>query len=409
MYTVNQAIGIRYGLNKRWEVIDLTAFTMAQLYQTFRVAQISLFLPENTIPVYLDIQDIAPTYATFTGKFSDLLAGLGNQALPTKTTGITLNHRKALFRDAFRAGYTVTPVNAVNAVDTSVPTNALPNVRLTRPDLTTDYNYVFKHCLVTVNGHYHRTDTDGVNGLMVTDAMKGLQISGQNQIGLLSFSGMCDLQIVPITPSMIDLTESGKPVFTLNQDMTNKSIILVFGGYMVFLDGTALQQVGVSSYKLNMLAINLVDRYYESLNYMDLTGLDIVPAAVNQNEIAIADLTTDATTLGWFSMSQTFAVVLNTPSLYTQRQYLARSGMPNIYFSYAQPNDSLVLELGRQPSYWSSFEDRQWRIALYDNVIGNELYYSNPLPTWVNTSGADMAGSPNHLSKAYFLEIGRDY
>jgi hypothetical protein len=406
-YITKQAIGIRFGIDKRWEIIDLTAITVPKLLTTYRIAQIELAAPNGGASVYLDVQTLMPLYANFPGKFADLLFALGNESLPTTTTGIVLNHRKALFRDAFRAGYSVTPVNEVNIVDPSKPDTALPNVRLSKENI--DYAYAFKHCLVSVNGFYHRTDTDGVNGLMVTDAMNTLNISGQNQIGLLSFAGMCSFDIVPITPSMIDVNTLGMPVITMNQDMNNKSLILVVGGYMTFVDNTTLSQIGTSSYKLDMTTMKLVDRFYDSSNYIDLTNVGITPSASSATEIAIADLTTGPAVVGWLTLSQSFAVVLDTPSLYTQRQYMARSGMPNLYFSYVQPNDPLVLELGRHPSYWSVYEDKQWRLSLYDNVVGNELYYTNPLPTWLNTAGGNMSGMPNHLSQAYLLEIGRDY
>lgn len=409
MYTVKQAIGIRFGINKRWEVINLAAFTMAQLYQTFRTAQVSLYLPDGTTVVYLDLQAISPQYATSTIKFADVLYEIGSSSLPTTVTGITLNHKAAQFRDAFRAGYNVTPVNTLNQIDPTLTNFELPNIRLSRPDLSVDYHYAFRHMLVSVNGLYHRTDTDGVNGLMVVDGMKSSRISGQNQVGLLSFSNVCDLQIKPITPGQIDISDSGKPVVTLDASTAGKSVILILAGYMVFVDGVALRQLSPTTYKIDLTNLGLVNRYYELRNYIDLTHLGISHPAESPTELSIAELTSDTVSVNWLTLSQSFFVVLDTPNLYTQRRYLAHTGMPNIYISYAQPNEVMVLENGRQPSYWSRFEEGQWRLDIYNNVISNAQYYSNPLPTWLNTSGGELSGTPNHLSKAYLMEIGRDY
>ena len=409
MYTATQAIGVRNGINKRWEIIDMTSISVKKLLATFRKVQVALMPEDDTVAEYLILQDVAPRYATFTGTIAQMLTDNGDTTLPTTQTGIVLNPSKALFRDALKAGYAITPVNGVNVVDAAASKSTLPNIRLARVSSGVDYSFMFNHCLVTVNGFYHRTDTDGINGVMVAGGMTTLNKSGENQVGILSFASMCDLKLVPITDSMIDTTVVDKPVVTLTEDMSNKSLLLILGGYMVTVDGSALKQVGASSYKIDFTQLNLVERYYEANRYLDLSGLEIDPASGNPNEISIADLTTELVIRNWLKLSQSFMVVLNAPEVYTYKQYIARSGLPNVYFSYIPPEDALVLELGRQPSYWSSFNDGQWRVTLYDNVIGNELYYTRQLPTWMNTSGSDVSGAPNHLSQAYFLEIGRDH
>lgn len=382
---------------------------MTDLYTQFRRVQISLLEGQSTTAEYLDIQDIAPTYATSTLMFSEVLTAIGDASLPTTTTGLIVNQRKALYRDALRAGYRATPVNQNNVIDTSVETRQLPNIRLTKLDNDVDYAYSFKRCMVSINGYYHITDTDGVNGLMVKDAMKSLVISNQDQIGLLSFSSMCELTYVSIETQMIDATEAGAPTINLGVDLTNKSVLLVLGGYMQFVDSSVLTQVGASSFKIDFTQIDVVNRYFESLNYLDLNSLGLTPTSTNETEITVEDLTSTEVIAAWLALSQTFFVVLDTPSLYTQKRYVARSGIPNTYFCYSQPNDALVMELGRHPSYWVSYDDHQWKMSLYNNVVPNSLYYSDPLPDTIYTNGAAMPGTTGHLNQAYLLEIGRDY
>lgn len=409
MYTVVGAIGVPFGLNKRWQVVDLAAYTMAELYASFREVQIELKPEPSAASVYLDLQDVAPTYASSTSKFSVILAELGEASLPTKDTGIVLKHRKAYFRDAIRANYRITPVNQVNQIDTSVDSRQLPNIRLTRIDSDIDYTYLFNHCLVSVNGFYHLTDTDGQNGLMVKDAMKSLVLANQDQVGLLSFSGMCQIKPVRILPSMVDTTVLGKPVVSLDENLTNKHVLFVIGGYMTLVDGGAVSQVGASRFKIDFTQLDVVSRYHESKRFIDLSRLNVPTSAANPNLITQDDLLKDEVLLGWLTLSQSFAVVLDTPSLYWQKQYVARSGLPGIYFNYTQPNDPLVMELGSHPSYWVSYEDAQWRLSIYNNVIGNSLYYTKTVNSDDLTAGNVLAGSPSRVQKAYLLELGRDH
>lgn len=408
MYTAQEAIGVRLGINKRWETINLATTTVAELFTQFRRVQIKLLPQNSSTSVYLDLQELAPTYSQFVGHIADILTLIGNASLPTTTTGVVLNQRRAFFRDAFKAGYRVEPVSQVNTIDSSIPNHLQPSIRLTRSGFI-DYQYAFNHMLVSVNGYYHQTDTDGVNGLLVVDAMKSVVRSDQNQIGLLSFSQMCSLNIARITDSMMDLSNPVQPVITLTGSMTGKSLLLSFGGVLLFVDGQALTQVGEVSYKIDLGKLPIVDMYYEAINYIDMSSLDLNTSAANNRQIVKDDLTTEAVVRAWLKLSQSFLVVLDTPSLYTQKQFLARSGFPGLYFAYRQPQNPIVLEDGRSPSYWTEYEDKQWRVSVYNNVVGNDLFYTNPAPSWRTVSETHMPGTPARISRAYELEIGRDY
>lgn len=409
MYQPLEAIGIRYGINKRWEIISLTTITVAQLFATYRKVQLKVQAPDDPDVEYLDLEKLASEFQSFTGTVLSLLTQLDDRALPTIPTGVVINPRKALFKDAIRAGYDLTPVTAINGLGAGLDLTSKPHLRLTRGDTEFDYNYMFEHCLVSVNGFYHQTDTSGVDGLVVKDATRSLLISGENHVGILSFANVCPLEFRPITEPMFSHLAPGQAVIDLGTTVVGKSVMLIFAGYMVFVDGEALKPYGETTYLVDLNKLNLVERYFEARRYLDVSLLDITPAPENLDQISIADLTDQETTRRWFNMSQTFFVVLDCPEMYVNRFQLQRSGLPHLYITHHRPDYPIALELGRQPAYLAQEEDNAWRITLHDNVIGNELYYSNPLPTWTNTVGGDLSGRPTHLSAAQLLEIGRDY
>ncbi len=409
MYTVVTAIGVPFGLNQRWQTVDLTAYTVAELYNTFRRIQITLMPVGATVAVYLDLAAIAATYGTYNYPFATLLTSIGATALPTTLTGILLNKNSALYKDAFKAGYTVTPVSATNVVNPFVPNIVVPNVRLTRSDIKIDYNFFQANCLVNVNGYYHQTSTDGINGVMVTDAMKSLVRSNQNQLAIWNFSTVGALTVIPVTPAMVTTTAPGTPtapLLNLGIDLTGKSVFMILGGYLMLVDGTVLTQLATSTFQLNFALIDLVNRYYESINYIDIDSILATTPATNPNQIVITDLTTPTAISAWLALTQTFFVVVNTAELYTQQLSVKRIGTPNQYISYQKPTSPLVLALGRQPPYWDLYEDRQWLLSIYDNNIGNLLYYSTT--SGVSTSGGCQPGTPGNLQEAYLLEIGSD-
>lgn len=407
MYTLVSAIGVPKGLNKRWQVITLTTITVAQLFSNYRRVQVTLTPPSSSTHVYLDLAAIASGYATYTGTMAALLTSLGSTALPTTTTGVVMSERSATFSDAFKAGYNVTPVDTNNAISLILPNGQLPNLRLSRQDIRIDYNYFQANCLVNVNGFYHRTSTDGVNGIVVKDGMKSLVRSGQNQVGIWSFTKLGGITVVPVTTAMVDDTVVNAPLINLGIPLTGKSVFMVLGGYYVPIDATVLSQVSGNTFRLNFTQIDLVNRYYESSNYIDLSSILVGTPATNPNQIVVADLTTATAVAAWLALSQTYFVVVNCAETFTQTQFIKRTGIPNLYISYTQPLYPLALALGRHPPYWSTYEDSQYAISIYDNSIGN-LLYNTTNPPGISTSGATQPGSPGLLSEAYFIQVGSD-
>ena len=346
MYTIVQALGVPFGLNKRWQIIDLTQYTVAQLYINFRIVQIQLLPVGVTTPVFLLLSSIVNQYGTFQQPFQSLLTAIGNNTLPTTDTGLVINQQRALFVDAYRSGFKIVPVDENNSIPVDVDTYLLPNVRITRDD-------------------------------------------------------------IPITVSMINNTLPTSPVINLPIDVSNKTVFLVLGGYFMQIDGTVLQQVSNSSFQINFNLIDLVNRYYESINYLVLDSILEDTPPNNPNQIVISDLTTPSAINSWLTLSQSFFVVLDCAEVYTQKQYIKRIGIPNQYISYTRPDFPLVLELGRQPPYWLLEECNNYLLSIYNNPIG-DLLYETTNPIGITTSGVDQPGSPGKLQEAYLLEIGTD-
>jgi hypothetical protein len=67
-----------------------------------------------------------------------------------------------------------------------------------------------------------------------------------------------------------------------------------------------------------------------------------------------------------------------------------------------------VTDLGRQPEYWSVFEDQQWAINTYRTVIERKLFNTTRREDLVNVDGKRVPHYSAIIPSAYLLEIGKD-
>lgn len=410
MYTATQAKGIKKGVNQRWQVIDISTITVANLYYEYRKVFLTLQTGSPAVTVYLDMDEVRDQYSTYNDTVAQWLIDILDASLPTVNTAPDFRTRTARFMDAFRAGYSVKPYNALYGENVAMSDRM--DALLTRASPVADYSLFYNTTLVTVNGFYHRTDFSVGKGVVVYKATESVKKSNQNQMGLLTFDGMCSIQTVPITDSMIFKQDTNIPLsqaayINTGLDLTNKSIVFIIGGYMHFVKDI-VTKVGESIFKIDFANYPLFDRFYEMRGHLNVSSFNLSTSTVNPDQIAVEELQTDENIKALLLMNQSFMVVLDTPHLYTEKNYVKGTGYPASYIGFTTPNKTLVTGLGRHNEYWYRHEDDQYILTVYDNAVSNRIY-NTVNPYFENSVGdSELPTDPVYLSGAYFLEIGRD-
>lgn len=410
MYTATAATGVKKGVSQKWQTIDITTIQVKDLYDQYRKVYLTLSLNGSVTPIYLDMDGVRPQYSNYAGTVAQMLIDNDNTALPTTASLPNINTRSARYMDAFRAGYTITPYNAVYG--TNVVMSDRLDVLLSRSYPVLDYSAFFNTTLVSVNGFYHRTDTNGASGIVVYRAAQSQRKSNQNQMGLLTFHGMCNITSHTITPGMIEALSPDTPLSNglyLHTDLnlTNKSVLFVIGGYLHTLSNL-ITRVGDSSFRIDIPNYPLFDRFYEMKNHLDTSGFDLSVSTVNDSQVSVEELQTDANLIALLTMSQSFIVVLDCPEIYTEANYVRKTGFPGSYIAYTDPKYPLVTGLGRHTEYWYREEDGQYALTVYDNAVSNRIYNTVD-PYFENSiSDSELPTDPVYLSGAYMLMIARD-
>jgi hypothetical protein len=410
MYTLVSAIAKSLKGDERWTSVDISSIPIDMLFSTYSRIIATLTNPYLTAPVAFDFVNLPAGNDGQTITFVQYLASIGNSSLVTSNTLPVLNPSYAHYADAFKAGYAITPMRLPDSVTAPVVPSDKTSLFLTREN--TDYRLFYQKCLVNVNGFFHLTDTDGT-GVYVVDGMKSCEISKQNQIGIYSFNGIGNLTFIPITSNMVYKQNTRQSlsqhcIVNLGTDITNKTVMLVLGGYLHVLDNRTFFPVGTDTICINFINLPFLDRYYESKKYIDLSSLPLESTKRNNEQVGVADFYSDANITAYLTLSQSFFVVMDNPNIFVNRLDVRKTKMPDMFISYIEPQYPLIVGVGKIANYWSTYEDRQWSLNCHDSLRHNMLYDTVNLFEQNSVSNALVPFTPVNQSSAYFIEIGSD-
>jgi hypothetical protein len=416
MYTLVSAIGKSFASEGRWESVDISQMTFTQIYATYVKVYAILTNPFIDGQVSLDLSQLQAVDGGLTITFSQFLTQNGDTVLPTSTTIPTLNPKYAEYKDAFRAGYKVQPVNAIAAPDAQLPLSDKPWLYLTKTDQlgkSIDFNLWYKSMMVTVNGFFHRIDATPTGGYVVDGMLSNFKCR-QNQIGLLNFQKLGSLTYVPITPGMIykqspDQLYRNQMYINVGQDLTNKTILMSLGGYLCVLDGKTMYRVGTQTVAINFNNLPIIERFHESFPYLDYSTLPYNKDPHDPTLIVVADFLSDANLVAYATMSQSFFVILDNPEVFIDYEYPRIGRIVNKLAAFKEPKYPLINGIGKVADYWSVFEDGQWAISTYDNKYNNRTYDTVDVKNAVMVNQARQSQDAERHSRAFFLKIGTDF
>lgn len=410
MYQLISAIGKPLNGDGRWKSIAIGNVAISVLFSTYSRIIATLSNQFLTAPVALDLVTIRPEFGGESITFNAFLIQNGNATLETLAKPPVLNPRYAKYADAFHVGYKVAPMHLGSAPDAQYTLAEKTSLHLTRPD--TDYSLFQQSCLVNVNGFFHLVDTD-THGIYVKDGMRSAFQSGQNQLGILSFRNIGVLKTIPIKPAMV-YKQNDRQFYkdrcfvNLGIDVSNKTVLLVLGGYLHVLDRKTFFRVSNSAFCIDIGNYPLLDHFYESKRYLDFTSLALETTTRNSEQIDIDNFYSDAAILAYLTLSQSFFVVIDNPNVFVNKVPVHKTKLPNMFISHVKPEYPLIVGAGKLGNYWYSAEDGQYSLTCVDSLRKHRLYDTVDAAKQYSVSDSCVPGNPVVQSDAFFLEIGCD-
>lgn len=321
------------------------------------------------------------------------------------------------YHDAHKVNYRALPCRIDTNINTPLPVYYRKDLFVRRITREVNYSQLRKQVLVTVNGYIHLTDTNlenNVDGLYIIDGGNTYLRSNDNQLGFLDFRDVGELSFYPfknddiineIYPNQDLRPLRDKTIFKTNTSLEGKSVILSMGGYLIFPDYRWFYQTGENEFTFIPLNINILEKFFESYNYLKLDhlGLDFsnqFPDRVNVNEYLSDDVLRK-----YFTMSQTFLIVVDTPSLYTQSILINKGGYPGKFFTYQEPKYPLIMNHGKIAEYWSVKEGNAWSISIADGFLRNFTFGYKQSEQLNVVTDAQQPMMPFMESKGNMLQI----
>lgn len=414
MYIYSDSIYLIRSVGAQWRKdsetnIDLNEKSIFDIFSSY--SKIYLILTHSIVSgtFYVDMDIFKEQYSSSNLTLDELLTLNGNNTLEYVETIPDTAIKYARFGDGFRAKYKIdTTIIGVASPD-NYPEKDKVDIVLTRPNYKTSMDTIHTHCLVSVNGYIHMTDTDGEKAY-VYEGGRTKNKSKQSTLGILSFLDIGQLTKIQLDPARIlaETDESSlkdKIIFSVDQDLDNKSYILVLGGYMIFPSENTFWRSGVRTFSLDLNKLPYVERLYESSLYLDLSHLELTEQIIGEHVYSMPELWSDDVIKKYMTMSQSFLVIVDTPNLYTDKIFLKKSNTPGKFTAYQDPNLPLILNYGKIAEYWKEYEDGYWSVSVVDNYLRNYIITQQNVQDLIGVNDHLDPTKPFEFSRGYLLNI----
>lgn len=347
MYTLISALGMPKTPGSSWEEIDIALLPTKQLLISYNEIYAVLqnnFLEGNHT---LALSKVQNRLGVWSGNFTQWLVNNSNRALPTVPGTPQQTRRVVESRDAWDAGYSIQMGNHRFSIDAGLTEEQQVDLVLLRPQ--TDYEYFQKRCLVAVNGLFHFVSASSEAAWVLGAGTSGKR-ANENEVNIVSFEKLGELQLFDLTPSMIrrpvpGLKYSETLYIELPVSAEGHTPIVMFAGFMNGMDGT-VRKLGGKGIALDLNRTPLIERMFLARELLDIEEW-FPDTDAHLREYLLSD----EGIMRWIELTQSFVVLVPSADLQTDTQYLESTGVPGVYTSVVEPMGLLRTGSGLVESY----------------------------------------------------------
>lgn len=407
-YSYLGAYLLRKPIGKRWRELNVSEMIVSDLYDQYTRIVLKLSLNEEVI--YADLDQLRSDYRTYNNTVSVLLQSIGDRALDGLEKLPWGKQTSVVYNDAVRGGYSYKFCKIGYNYPINYPTEEFFDLELYRTTNPVDMGLIHSHCLVSVNGFYHQTSTNGERTFII-DGGRSIRKENVGHVGITSFYAVGALTQTAIKEEDIFPSAEGRPLretigFTVEGVSDDQPFFLVLGGYLVFPEDEVFWKAGENNYRLNLNKLPYLERILESQNFISLESLELTESELNETNINLDEVWSDDVLKRYLTLSQTFLVTVDCESLYWEQITLRQALMPGIFTAYQEPKLPLMVGHGRTAEYWKVFEDTYWAVTVMDVWFRRYIFDRNMQNELVNVTSQLAMDRPFFYSQGILLDIG---
>tara|TARA_B100000700_G_scaffold208593_1_gene229268 strand:- start:20748 stop:21998 length:1251 start_codon:yes stop_codon:yes gene_type:complete len=409
-YSIVRTLGKNKGYGGRYTEIDLTGLTFRDLYQNYLDVHFEVSHPTYTQPKYVKLEDFQTRISNADITPNDWLASIDNESLPTVEGELKIVTDFVGHRDAFMAGYDVERTVMGYHPETEFPMKERKDLLMKKDGV--DYSKLQDNCIVTVNGFVQQTSASE-HGLYIVDGAYGQDNANETTIGITSFETLGGIEIINVDENNIYQPNEDNKLYqytyvNLGVPTENRAVLMVMGGYLHVLDNS-YKSIGDGLVRIDFNNYPLIQRYYESMGYIDLSSLEYTPFDNNESQRSVKELLESNSFIKqMLNLKQTFFIVVNNPNVFVERYQLEKSGLVGTFYSEERPMLPLVTQRGKLKEYWSYEDDGKWVVNCNSNLVPNYIFEQTQYRKLDNVTNQLTPYTPYTHDRGFLLGIGSD-
>lgn len=375
MYKILNAVGIEKSSFDGWKEIGPVAAGNSPIFLLFLQYDkvlLKLSNPESMEMGWANIYDFPEPIRTSGVKMVDYISQAKPHTIKLYSDDANVGENqvkyvRSLFANDY--GFVQKLVNKNFHPDSNLAPDQMLDLMISHPEIQ-DYQPIVDNALFTVNGLIHR----GValeKGIMLLEGGRTMVKSNDNRVGILDFKGVGGVTCKTFEDSWLTVP-AGKDAykasyFTLPFDIAGKSLMLVMGGFLYFID-PVIDVVGVNRIKINFRFIDFISQFYANYDRIYRPeDFPLTPHPVFKDRFVTQEFFTEEYIRATLKLSQSFFVVVNTPKVIVRTAKLDRCNTPNEYRYYGEGYPDMPIKVGH--GYLPEF-----------NVFERAHFYSVRLP-----------------------------
>ena len=405
-YEIINAIGRIAHSQSQWEAVDIAKYKISILYMRYDTLRVTLMNNYTKEVGWLSLDDV-DTSIPQDKTFKEYLEMIGDKSLPLKEGTLTLKKKGLLYKEAHTAGFKIYPVKSGMLPDDDFSRKYdYSDLFFKKEDV--DYKDMYESCMITVNGFVHLTNAN-TQGLWVTDGYKTVRKRKKRCIGIISFENLGRLTYIPIKENMVSKLNDGidyyrEMVIDLDQDLKDKTIMIVIGGYLHVLDNDVFTRISNSAVKIRFDNIPLLERIHQSMDDLDLDY--VFDKRYGETNVHLGYIQSDEFLKRYITSNYSFIVILDNPNVFKEISYPRKRGIPNSYLYHKRPNLPMLTRLGKFEEYLYKQDNNLFEIETADCQYHDRTY--NRAGKLDKETYYDAGSTPTkrrYIADAYFMNL----